>query len=160
MLRGLWYGWEQKTRKILTEKIAQLNSAIDDVSSQLRANDVSNGAALVSDEVETAIWWISWLVVYFQNWDMQTACICAHTIYVHHQSKWLCIPCFKGCPVTIWMEQLLHFHADCEFLKMCSYFTIIRAYGLVCPPFLLFSPIGSMTWNPQSHTCLCYRSNL
>lgn len=48
---------EQKTRKILTEKIAQLNSAIDDVSSQLRANDVQNGAAVVTDEVETAIWW-------------------------------------------------------------------------------------------------------
>ena len=46
---------EQKTRKILTEKIAQLNSAIDDVSSQLRANDVQNGAAVVTDEVETAI---------------------------------------------------------------------------------------------------------
>eukprot|EP00268_Persea_americana_P024597 TRINITY_DN24037_c0_g1_i1.p1 TRINITY_DN24037_c0_g1~~TRINITY_DN24037_c0_g1_i1.p1 ORF type:complete len:170 (-),score=43.40 TRINITY_DN24037_c0_g1_i1:228-737(-) len=45
----------EKTRKILTEKIAQLNSAIDDVSSQLRANDVQNGAAVVTDEVETAI---------------------------------------------------------------------------------------------------------
>ncbi|KAI7985141.1 putative LRR receptor-like serine/threonine-protein kinase [Camellia lanceoleosa] len=36
--------FEQRTRKILTEKIAQLNSAIDDVSSQLRADDTPNGA--------------------------------------------------------------------------------------------------------------------
>ncbi|KAJ6812759.1 uncharacterized protein M6B38_147235 [Iris pallida] len=43
----------EKTRKILTEKIAQLNSAIDDVSSQLRADDDDlNGAAVASDEVE------------------------------------------------------------------------------------------------------------
>lgn len=42
----------EKTRKILTEKIAQLNSAIDDVSSQLRADDDPNGAAVASDEVE------------------------------------------------------------------------------------------------------------
>ncbi|XP_077246928.1 inner membrane localized protein [Tasmannia lanceolata] len=45
----------EKTRKILTEKIAQLNSAIDDVSSQLRADDSPNGAAVNSDEVEAAI---------------------------------------------------------------------------------------------------------
>uniref|UniRef100_G3MKZ6 Uncharacterized protein n=1 Tax=Amblyomma maculatum TaxID=34609 RepID=G3MKZ6_AMBMU len=42
----------EKTRKILTEKIAQLNAAIDDVSSQLRADDDPNGAAVTSDEVE------------------------------------------------------------------------------------------------------------
>ncbi|CAO2833704.1 unnamed protein product [Amaranthus hypochondriacus] len=42
----------EKTRKILTEKIEQLNSAIDDVSSQLRSEDTSNGAAVNSDEVE------------------------------------------------------------------------------------------------------------
>lgn len=41
----------EKTRKILTEKIDQLNSAIDDVSSQLRSEGAPNGAA-VSDEVE------------------------------------------------------------------------------------------------------------
>ncbi|KAI8007879.1 putative LRR receptor-like serine/threonine-protein kinase [Camellia lanceoleosa] len=35
----------ERTRKILTEKIAQLNSAIDDVSSQLRADDTPNGTA-------------------------------------------------------------------------------------------------------------------
>lgn len=46
---------KQKTRKILTEKIAQLNSAIDDVSSQLRAEDAPNGTAVASDEVEAAI---------------------------------------------------------------------------------------------------------
>ncbi|XP_031474585.1 uncharacterized protein LOC116246836 [Nymphaea colorata] len=45
----------EKTRKILTEKIAQLNSAIDEVSSQLRADDTANGAATASDEVEAAI---------------------------------------------------------------------------------------------------------
>ncbi|XP_042493573.1 uncharacterized protein LOC122073113 [Macadamia integrifolia] len=44
----------EKTRKILTEKIAQLNSAIDDVSSQLRADDASNGA-VTSDEIEATI---------------------------------------------------------------------------------------------------------
>ena len=46
---------QQKTRKILTEKIAQLNSAIDDVSSQLRADDEPNGVAVASDEVEASI---------------------------------------------------------------------------------------------------------
>ncbi|KAF5747252.1 hypothetical protein HS088_TW06G01433 [Tripterygium wilfordii] len=45
----------EKTRKVLAEKIAQLNSAIDDVSSQLRTEDVPNGAAVNSDEIEAAI---------------------------------------------------------------------------------------------------------
>ncbi|GAB2215893.1 hypothetical protein Droror1_Dr00023654 [Drosera rotundifolia] len=45
----------EKTRKILTEKIAQLNSAIDDISTQLRSQDSPNGAAVSSDELETAI---------------------------------------------------------------------------------------------------------
>ncbi|RZC48611.1 hypothetical protein C5167_017037 [Papaver somniferum] len=45
----------EKTRKILTEKIAQLNSAIDDVSSQLRTEDSPNGAASTSDEIEAAV---------------------------------------------------------------------------------------------------------
>lgn len=45
----------QKTRKILTEKIAQLNSAIDDVSAQLRTEDAPNGVAVNSDEIEAAI---------------------------------------------------------------------------------------------------------
>ncbi|XP_058090573.1 uncharacterized protein LOC131236988 [Magnolia sinica] len=45
----------EKTRKILTEKIAQLNSAIDDVSSQLRADDAPNGEAATSDEMEAAV---------------------------------------------------------------------------------------------------------
>ena len=43
--------WLQRTRKILTEKIAQLNSAIDDVSAQLHGDDAPNGAAVNSDEV-------------------------------------------------------------------------------------------------------------
>ncbi|KAL5705998.1 hypothetical protein ACHQM5_024216 [Ranunculus cassubicifolius] len=43
----------ERTRKILAEKIEQLNSAIDDVSSQLRADDVPNGVPITSaDEVE------------------------------------------------------------------------------------------------------------
>lgn len=42
----------ERTRKILTEKIDQLNSAIDDVSSQLRSEGAPNGAAVNADEVE------------------------------------------------------------------------------------------------------------
>ncbi|GAB4833033.1 hypothetical protein Ancab_007056 [Ancistrocladus abbreviatus] len=45
----------EKTRKILTEKIAQLNSAIDDVSAQLHTEETPNGAAVNSDELEAAI---------------------------------------------------------------------------------------------------------
>ncbi|XP_050376564.1 uncharacterized protein LOC126793969 [Argentina anserina] len=45
----------EKTRKILAEKIAQLNSAIDDVSAQLHADDAPNGVAVSSDEVEASI---------------------------------------------------------------------------------------------------------
>ncbi|XP_020598908.1 uncharacterized protein LOC110038407 [Phalaenopsis equestris] len=45
----------EKTRKILTEKIAQLNSAFDDVSSQLRADDDPNGAVQASDEIEASV---------------------------------------------------------------------------------------------------------
>ncbi|KAI3699287.1 hypothetical protein L2E82_43507 [Cichorium intybus] len=44
----------EKTRKILTEKIAQLNSAIDDVSSQLRADDPPNGSSVTTDGVEAS----------------------------------------------------------------------------------------------------------
>ncbi len=46
----------EKTRKILTEKIAQLNSAIDDVSNQLHAEDEGpNGVAVNSGEVEAIV---------------------------------------------------------------------------------------------------------
>ncbi|GMJ02793.1 Carboxyltransferase Interactor1 [Hibiscus trionum] len=45
----------EKTRKVLTEKIAQLNAAIDDVSGQLRSEDAPNGVAVNSDEIEAAI---------------------------------------------------------------------------------------------------------
>lgn len=45
----------EKTRKVLAEKIAQLNSAIDDVSSQLKADDDPNEVALNAKEVEAAI---------------------------------------------------------------------------------------------------------
>ncbi|KAI4314667.1 hypothetical protein L6164_027555 [Bauhinia variegata] len=45
----------EKTRKILTEKIAQLNTAIDEVSSQLRADGSSNGSAASSDEIEASV---------------------------------------------------------------------------------------------------------
>lgn len=44
----------QKTRKLLAQKIAQLNSALDGVSTQLRPEDKSNGAAGDFDEVEAA----------------------------------------------------------------------------------------------------------
>ncbi|ONK71052.1 uncharacterized protein A4U43_C04F4210 [Asparagus officinalis] len=42
----------EKTRKVLEEKIAQLNSAIDGVSSELRADDAPNGA--MPEEIESA----------------------------------------------------------------------------------------------------------
>lgn len=45
----------QKTRKILAEKIEQLNSAIDDVSAQLRSEDTPNGETVKSDEIEATI---------------------------------------------------------------------------------------------------------
>ncbi|KAG6608647.1 hypothetical protein SDJN03_01989, partial [Cucurbita argyrosperma subsp. sororia] len=45
----------EKTRKVLAQKIEQLNSAIDEVSSQLRTEDSPNGVAVNSDEVEPAI---------------------------------------------------------------------------------------------------------
>ncbi|KAK7854470.1 hypothetical protein CFP56_031837 [Quercus suber] len=45
----------ERTHKILTEKIAQLNSAIDDVSAQLRGDDAPNGATVNSDEVGASI---------------------------------------------------------------------------------------------------------
>lgn len=41
---------QQGTRKSLNEKIAQLNAAIDNVSAQLRAEDVSESAV----EIESA----------------------------------------------------------------------------------------------------------
>ncbi|XP_022772109.1 uncharacterized protein LOC111314757 isoform X1 [Durio zibethinus] len=44
----------EKKRKILTEKIAQLNSAIDDFSGQLRSEDAPNGVAVNADEIEAA----------------------------------------------------------------------------------------------------------
>ncbi|XP_044489698.1 uncharacterized protein LOC123214057 [Mangifera indica] len=45
----------EKTRKVLTLKIEQLNSAIDDLSAQLHANDTPNGSAVNSDEVEASL---------------------------------------------------------------------------------------------------------
>lgn len=45
----------ERTRKILSEKIEQLNSAIDDVSAQLRTEDSPNGVAVDADEIEAAI---------------------------------------------------------------------------------------------------------
>ncbi|CAK7345998.1 unnamed protein product [Dovyalis caffra] len=39
----------EKTRKILAAKIEQLNSAIDDVSAQLRPEDAPNGASVHSE---------------------------------------------------------------------------------------------------------------
>ncbi|XP_054796338.1 uncharacterized protein LOC129301771 [Prosopis cineraria] len=43
----------EKTRRVLAEKIAQLNDAIDDVSAQLRSEEAPNGVA-VNSEIETA----------------------------------------------------------------------------------------------------------
>ena len=40
---------------MLSEKIAQLNSAIDGVSAQLRADEDANGYAAISEEVEASI---------------------------------------------------------------------------------------------------------
>ena len=45
----------QRTHKILSEKIEQLNSALDDVSAQLRTEDSPNGVAVDTDEIEAAI---------------------------------------------------------------------------------------------------------
>ncbi|CAN6547011.1 unnamed protein product [Malus baccata var. baccata] len=45
----------EKTRKILAEKIAQLNSAIDDVSGQLRSEDDPDEVSVNSDEVEAVV---------------------------------------------------------------------------------------------------------
>ena len=45
----------ERTRKILAEKIEQLNSAIDEVSAQLHADDAPNGSAVASNEIEASI---------------------------------------------------------------------------------------------------------
>ncbi|XP_010061202.2 uncharacterized protein LOC104448946 [Eucalyptus grandis] len=45
----------EKTRKVLAEKIAQLNSAIDDVSSELRTEESSDEIAVAPDEIEAAV---------------------------------------------------------------------------------------------------------
>lgn len=69
--RALWTGYEdglwkklpkrmdddasmEKTRKTLNEKIAQLNAAIDEVSSQLRADDAVSEPAVTASEGEPA----------------------------------------------------------------------------------------------------------
>ncbi|KAK3010640.1 hypothetical protein RJ639_012343 [Escallonia herrerae] len=52
-LRGK--GRSNRTRKILSEKIAQLNSAIDDVSAQLRSEDAPNGVAVNPDDIEAVV---------------------------------------------------------------------------------------------------------
>ncbi|CAD5182032.1 unnamed protein product [Musa acuminata subsp. malaccensis] len=44
----------EKSRKALAEKIAQLDSTIEDVSSQFRPDDEPNGVAVTSDEFEAA----------------------------------------------------------------------------------------------------------
>lgn len=45
----------QKQRKKLAEKIEQLNSAIDNVSNQLRSEEAPNGAAVGSDDIEALV---------------------------------------------------------------------------------------------------------
>nr|XP_004500845.3 uncharacterized protein LOC101504606 [Cicer arietinum] len=42
----------EKTRKVLANKIEQLNAAIDEISSQLRSGETPNGVAVNSDEIE------------------------------------------------------------------------------------------------------------
>ncbi len=55
-IHALWMAFFlQRTRKILADKIAQLNSAIDDVSGQLKPKDAPNDVDVISDEVEAAI---------------------------------------------------------------------------------------------------------
>ncbi|KAF2291678.1 hypothetical protein GH714_028083 [Hevea brasiliensis] len=44
----------EKTRKVLSEKIQQLNSAMDEVSAQLHTDDSSNGTAVNSDEIQAS----------------------------------------------------------------------------------------------------------
>ncbi|KAE9606935.1 hypothetical protein Lal_00026495 [Lupinus albus] len=46
----------EKTRKVLTEKIAQLSSAIDGVSAQLRTDDGQNESAEKTEETEVPIY--------------------------------------------------------------------------------------------------------
>ncbi|KAG9146477.1 hypothetical protein Leryth_011769 [Lithospermum erythrorhizon] len=43
----------EKQRKKLSEKIEQLNTAIDEISNQLRSEDNPNGAAVNTDDVES-----------------------------------------------------------------------------------------------------------
>ncbi|KAG6487003.1 hypothetical protein ZIOFF_055584 [Zingiber officinale] len=45
----------QKTRKVLTQKIEELNSAIDQVSSEIHGNDKPNGVTVSPNEIEAAI---------------------------------------------------------------------------------------------------------
>ncbi|KAH8503129.1 hypothetical protein H0E87_014441 [Populus deltoides] len=45
----------EKTRQVLADKIAQLNSAIDEVSAQLHPEDAPNGTAVASDEIQASI---------------------------------------------------------------------------------------------------------
>ncbi|XP_022860232.1 uncharacterized protein LOC111380809 isoform X2 [Olea europaea var. sylvestris] len=45
----------ERQRKKLAEKIEQLNSAIDNMSNQLRADEPSNGAAVNVDDMEVLI---------------------------------------------------------------------------------------------------------
>ncbi|KAJ6736971.1 INNER MEMBRANE LOCALIZED PROTEIN [Salix viminalis] len=45
----------EKTRQVLSDKIAQLNSAIDEVSAQLHPEDAPNGIAVASDEIQASI---------------------------------------------------------------------------------------------------------
>ncbi|MCI23544.1 hypothetical protein A2U01_0044725, partial [Trifolium medium] len=40
-----------RTRKILTDKIAQLNATIDGISAQLHPDEDSNESAVVSEEI-------------------------------------------------------------------------------------------------------------
>ncbi|GKU98181.1 hypothetical protein SLEP1_g11215 [Rubroshorea leprosula] len=45
----------ERKRKILSEKIDQLNLAIDEISAQIRSEDAPNGVAVNSNGVEATV---------------------------------------------------------------------------------------------------------
>ena len=57
IFQSISFPWKQRTRQTLNEKIGQLNSAIDNVSSRLRGNSKMPKVPVENDpEVEATIW--------------------------------------------------------------------------------------------------------
>lgn len=57
IFQSISFPWKQRTRQTLNEKISQLNSAIDNVSSRLRGNSKMPKVPVENDpEVEATIW--------------------------------------------------------------------------------------------------------